>query len=197
MNGRIIFLLEEPSMKILLEGLVPRLFPGLRVLEDFQCVPHEGKSDLERSIQRKLRAWREPGVRFVVVRDNDNVNCIDLKARLMKLCFDAERSDTLVRLVCQELESWYLGDLHALAAAYPDCHIATPALRKRFVDPDVWQKPSVEVKRVVPAFQKLSGARMMATALGVTGNRSRSFQVFLNGVDRVAGEMGYMRELLE
>ncbi len=43
---RIVFLLEESSMGDLLEVLLPRLFPGLY----FQCVPHEGKQDLEKSI---------------------------------------------------------------------------------------------------------------------------------------------------
>ena len=58
-------------MKALLDGLLPRLFPGLR----FLCLSHEGSDDLERSIQRKLQAWREPGVRFAVVRDNDRGDC--------------------------------------------------------------------------------------------------------------------------
>jgi len=65
--SRVVFLLEERSMKILLEELLPRLVPGM----PFICIPHEGKQDLEKSISRKLRAWREPGARFVVVRDND------------------------------------------------------------------------------------------------------------------------------
>ena len=46
-------------MADLLDGLLPRLYPGL----SFLCVPHQGKQDLERSLSRKLRAWREPGVR--------------------------------------------------------------------------------------------------------------------------------------
>ena len=59
-------------MRVLLDSLLPRLFPGL----SFLCVPHEGKTDPERSIPRKLRRWREPGVlRFAVVRDNDGGNC--------------------------------------------------------------------------------------------------------------------------
>ena len=33
-------------MQELLDGLLPRPFPGLL----FQCVPHDGKTDLERSI---------------------------------------------------------------------------------------------------------------------------------------------------
>ena len=93
---------------------------------NFQCVPHEGKSDLDKSIPRKLKAWLEPGVRFVVVRDNDNADCSDIKAKLVRQCQQAGRPDTLVRLVCQELESWYIGDLAALAEAYPESGIDTP-----------------------------------------------------------------------
>lgn len=193
MNGRVIFLLEEPSMKILLDGLLPRLFPGWIVGQHFQCVKHEGKSDLDRSIPRKLSSWRIPGDRFVIVRDNDNANGIHLKTRFQALCVANGRPDTLVRLVCQELESWYVGDLQALAQAFDDPKLDTPALRKRFATPDDWQKPSIEVSRLVPTFQKGSGARAMATCLRETGNQSRSFQVFVAGVCRVAEEMGHQK----
>lgn len=191
MIGRIIFLLEEPSMKILLDGLLPRLFPGWVEGQHFQCVKHEGKSDLDRSIPRKLSAWREPGVRFVIVRDNDNADGIKLKERLSALCFANGRQETLIRLVCQELESWYVGDLQSLAQAFEDPKLDTPALRKRFAVPDDWQKPSVELSRLIPTFQKGSGARAMAACLRETGNLSRSFQVFVTGVRRVSADMGY------
>ncbi|WP_242468233.1 DUF4276 family protein [Burkholderia plantarii] len=128
-------------MAALLNGLLPRLIPGWRETIDFLCVPHEGKSDLDRSIPRKLQGWREPGVRFVVVRDNDNADCVAIKTRLATLCRDAGRPDTLVRLVCQELESWYVGDLVALATAYPDVEINTTRYRKRFAKPDSLNKP--------------------------------------------------------
>ena len=49
--SRLVLLLEESSMQELLDGLLPRLFPGLL----FQCVPHDGKTDLERSIPHKLK----------------------------------------------------------------------------------------------------------------------------------------------
>ena len=191
MNGRVIFLLEEPSMKIFLDGLLPRLFSGWVEGQHFQCIPHEGKSDLDRSIPRKLGAWRIPGDRFVIVRDNDNADCISLKARFQTLCQASGRPETLVRLVCQELESWYVGDLQALAQAFENPKLNTPALRKRFATPDDWEKPSVEVKRLAPAFQKGSGARAMAACLHETGNLSRSFQVFVAGVRRIAEEMGH------
>lgn len=191
MNGRIVFLLEEPSMKILLDGLLPRLLPGTVEGQHFLCIPHEGKSDLDRSIPRKLSAWRIPSDRFVIVRDNDNANCIQLKARFQALCQANGRPETLVCLVCQELESWYVGDLQALAHAFENPKLNTPALRKRFAAPDDWQKPSVEVKRLVPAFQKGSGARAMAAYLSETRNVSRSFQVFVTGVRRIAAKIGH------
>lgn len=182
MRGRLVFLLEEPSMKGLLEVLLPRVFPGWIVGQHFLCVPHEGKSDLDRSIPRKLSAWNIPDDRFVIVRDNDNVNCLVLKASLTAACKMHGRPETLVRLVCQELEAWYLGDLMALAEAFSSPKVRTPAMRKRFVDPDAWQKPSVEVKRLVPAFQKVSGARTMGKVLRLEGNSSKSFGVFLSGI---------------
>ena len=81
------------------------------------CIPHEGKSDLDRSIARKLAAWRIPGDHFVVLRDNDGADCVAVKRSLQALCAQGGRPETMVRLVCQELEGWYLGDLAALAAA--------------------------------------------------------------------------------
>ena len=191
MKGRIIFLLEEPSMKALLDDLLPRLFPGLKEGEHFKCVPHEGKSHLDKSIPVKLKAWRIPNDRFVIVRDNDSADCVSLKARLVAMCKHNGRPDTLVRLVCQELESWYIGDLAALAAAYPDRKVDTPHLRKRFTEPDEWEKPSVELARLVNGFQKISGARAMAKHLTEVNNVSRSFQVFVSGVRATAVGMGY------
>lgn len=191
MQGRIIFLLEEPSMKALLDGLLPRLFPGWIEGVHFQCVKHEGKSDLERSLRIKLKAWRIRGDRFVVVRDNDGGDCKALKLRLAAVCAEHGRADTLVRLVCQELESWYLGDLEALAVAYPDARLDTPTNGKRFATPDAWKKPSHELARLAPRFQKLAAARLMAALLGERPNRSASFVAFVDGVRRVAAQMGH------
>ena len=97
---RLVFLLEEQSMKVLLDNLLPRCFPDLK----FLCVPHEGREDLERSIPRKLRAWKTPGNRFVILRDTDSEDCRVIKDRIRGQCEVAGRKDTVVRLVCRELE---------------------------------------------------------------------------------------------
>ena len=182
--SRIVFLVEEYSMKVFLDGLVPRLFPDL----PFLCVPHEGKQDLEKSIPRKLRAWLEPGVQFVVLRDNDGGDCRTLKESLNQLAQTGGREDTLIRIVCQELESWYFGAPEALAEAFARPELRKLGERARFRDPDAIIQPSKALTDEVEEFQKVSGARRMAQTLS-RANRSRSFGVFVGGVDRLAAEM--------
>lgn len=194
MRGRIIFLLEEPSMATLLNGLLPRMFPGWAAGQQFLCVPHEGKSDLERSLPRKLRNWQIPDDRFVVVRDNDaHPDCHVHKRRLSESCASHGRPDTLVRLICQELESWYVGDLAALALAYEMPSLDSTRSRRKYAMPDAIAKPSAELKREIRTFQKGDAARRMAALLNPAVNRSPSFAVFLTGVRRLADEMGDVR----
>lgn len=182
--NKVVFLLEEASMKDLLIGLLPRYYPSL----SFLCLAHEGKSDLEKSIPRKLRAWREPGVRFVVVRDNDGADCMRLKQQLARSCAAAGRPDTIVRIVCQELEAWYLGEPDALADAFGNENLRRIGRMARFRDPDKVQKPSDELTKILPGFAKGSGAKTMACYLTREGNRSQSFQVLLCGIDRICAE---------
>ncbi|MEW6072556.1 MAG: DUF4276 family protein [Planctomycetota bacterium] len=175
------FLLEEFSMKILLDGLLTRLCPGLR----FLCVPHEGKQDLEKSLPRKLRVWKEPGVRFVVVRDNDDGDCHARKRDLVTLCRKGRREDALVRIACQALEAWYLGEPDALAEAFGDESLRGIGQKARFRNPDAVSQPALALERLVPAFQKVSGARRMARHLTRDRNRSRSFHALMAGIDRL------------
>lgn len=172
-------------MRELLDGLLPRLYPEL----DFQCLVHEGKNDLERSIPRKLKGWKEPGVRFVVLRDNDGGDCLLLKQRLMQLCKAANRPDTIVRIVCQELEAWYLGEPVALAEAFGSEKSRGIGRKARFRDPDGVQQPSDAFKKLVPRFHKVSGAQDMAATLARERNRSKSFQVFLSGLDKLCADI--------
>ena len=169
-------------MKILLDGLLPRVFPGLA----FLCVSHEGKQDLEKSIVRKLKAWREPGVRFVIVCDNDGGDCRLTKQQLSRLCEEAERPDSIVQIVCQELEAWYFGSPTALAQAFEREDLTTIGAKARFRDPDRIQQPSKALAELIPEFQKVGGARRMAKHL-TKDNRSGSFRILLSGIGRIIG----------
>lgn len=164
-----------------LEVLLPRFFPDL----SFQCVPHEGKQDLEKSIPRKLKAWREPGVHFCVIRDNDSGDCHALKERLFALCKSSGRGDTLIRIACQELEAWYLGDPDVMAEAFANDKLRMIGKKARYRDPDAVARPSAEVRKLVPEFQKVSGARRMACHLTRDRNRSASFRTLLRGIENL------------
>lgn len=181
--SRLVFLVEERSMSEFLQIWIARAFPDLL----FQCVPHDGKSDLLKSIPRKLKAWREPNTKFVVIIDNDSKDCQKLKATLVALCQRAGRDDVLVRIACQELEAWYLGDPEAVAAAFGNQKLLDELSKARFRNPDTLPKPSDELTRLVPAFQKVSGARAVATHIDIGRNKSASFRIFVAGIDQIAG----------
>ncbi len=185
--GRVVFLLEEPSMKAFLDEYLPRAFPGL----PFLCVRHEGIKDLETSIPRKLRAWREPGVRFVVLRDNHGADCMNVKGRLVALCKQGNRQDALVRIVCQELESWHLGVPDALAKAFESPALAKRVNKPKFANPDRLTNAAQEMERLVTGFRKIEGARRMGQTMPTdpASSRSRSFQVFHGGLSRLCAGM--------
>lgn len=189
MRGRIVFLLEEPSMKHLLSGLLPRVFPGWQEHIHFLCIAHQGKGDLRISIPRKLRAWQSPNDRFVIVQDQDRSDCESLKQSLMDHCIDAGRRDALIRIVCKELESWYLGDLEALAEEFSDASLLHKSMRKKFANPDNIEHPSRWLENKLSDFQKISAAERMSRRLSVETNSSHSFSVFIYGIQRIAAEM--------
>jgi len=180
---RLVFLLEESSMQEVLEIILPKILPaGV----EFLCIPHEGKQDLARSIPRKLRAWRSPEVRFVVIHDQDSVDCVVLKQQLLKLCEEGGRPETLVRIVCHELESWFLGDLGAVETAYQLSGLAKRQQGRKFRQPDELNNAAQELKRLVRRYQKLEGARRIAPHMNLgDANRSRSFHIFLAGLRRL------------
>lgn len=178
---KIVFLLEEPSMKEVLNVLLPQILPH-DVL--FQLVPHQGKSDLRKSIPNKLRNWNEPDVKFVVLQDQDLSDCRDLKQDLKTLC-DENRTGVQVCIVCKELEAWYLGDLSAVERAYD---INLNKARTKFKIPDAIDSPKERLYELLrgKGHSQISGARRIAAYMNVSGNISESFNFFVSKVRKMA-----------
>lgn len=177
---RIIFMLEERSMKELLDRLLPRILPeGV----SFLTIPHDGKRDLELSLPIKLRAWNEPGAVFVVVHDQDSNDCVDLKRNLQSICAVTGRQ-VLIRIACHELEAWYWGDLAAVSKAY-GVDMTKLAAKRKYRDPDSIDHPKRELKRYIPQMGQIAGASKIAPLMNLEGNTSHSFQVFIQGVKRL------------
>ncbi|PQV65156.1 protein of unknown function (DUF4276) [Abditibacterium utsteinense] len=191
------FLLEEPSIEVALQILLPRL---LAEGATFRLHPFQGKSDLLAKLPARLRAYRSyltPETGIVVMHDEDRApNCRKLKAELEKIALgvgfctkSSPSSDgqfqVINRLCIEELEAWFFGDIAALCAAYPG---VPPNLdqKRGFRDSDAIKGGTWEVlERVLQkaghhrgGLAKMQAARDIAPHMNIETNNSRSFQLF-------------------
>ena len=179
-----VFFLEEPSAREMLSGLLPRILPDSVT---FQYVVFEGKQDLEKQIGRKLRGWRPPLPRFIVLRDQDGGVCADIKSNLINTCTQAGHPDTLVRIACHELESWYLGDLCAVEIGLEISGLASKQKTRKYKTPDNLANAAQELSRLTEKkYQKISGSRAIGVWLNPERNMSTSFHAFIDGVQKMA-----------
>ena len=180
----LVFLLEEASMKEVLDTILPQILPDSVT---FRTIPHSGKSDLEASIPHKLKAWRQPDTKFVIVRDQDSGDCIQVKKDLQELAAPYGRP-VLIRIACKELEAWYFGDLKAVSQAY-GVHLEALAKKRKYRVPDFIGNPKEELRKLIPKHQQLSGARKIAVHMDIEKNTSSSFQQFVSGVKKFASAL--------
>lgn len=178
----LVFLVEEKSMKCFLDGILPRILPeGVLYI----TIAHEGKSDLQKSIPHKLRGWTTPDVKFVIVQDQDSNDCRKLKQRLVELCENSGK-EVLVRIACHELEAWYFGDMNAVSQAYHK-DLESIKRKKLYRVPDNIINPKKELQKILPEHQQILGAKKIAAYIDVGNNSSTSFNVFVEGVQRLCG----------
>lgn len=176
----IYFLLEERSMKEVLDVLLPKILPEEVA---FKTIPHNGKSDLESSIPRKLKVWNQPDAKFVIVRDQDSADCHRVKESLQNIVGSVGK-EALIRIVCRELEAWYFGDLKAVSQAY-DKDVTGLSEKKKYRIPDNIGNPKDELKKIFPKHQQIDGARRISEYMDVNNNSSESFRQFVSGVRRL------------
>lgn len=174
-------------MKVALDELVPRLLEQENLQEQFhyQVLPHKGKTDLRDSIKRTLQNWGIPNSYFIILHDKDSANCCLLKQKIATLCAEAGHPNTLIRIPCHELESWFLGDLAAIDQAF-GTHLQKQYNKRKFYDPDKLANAKQELKKYVTHYQQISGARAIAQQMSLTNNRSHSFQVFMDGLQKLS-----------
>ncbi len=177
----IVLLTEEPSMARLLEIIIPKLWPGSVQGWDWIVLPHEGKSDLERSIPKRMAGWNYRSPHFVILRDNDGADCYAIKKKLCDLAVGSNKPFH-VRIVCQELESWLLGDLAAVKCAYPRTAVRNKA---KFRDPDRLTNASQELGRLINVQGKIARAKNIGRHFDLGNNTSRSFNNFIETFVRV------------
>ena len=181
----IVFFLEERSAEEMLKGFLPKLIPS-----SIPCrfIPFEGKQDLEKQIVKKLRGYRVPDACFVVLRDKDSEDCLQVKTRLVEKCKTALKPNALVRVACHELESWYLGDLAAVESGLGVTGLARQQHKTPYDKPDDTPAPAKKLQAIAPVYQKIGGSRAIGPCLNPDKNRSHSFGVFVAGIRKLVAQ---------
>ena len=182
----LVFFLEEPSVREMLKGLLPRTLP---CLVSIRYVVFEGKQDLKKNLVRRLRGWRSPNSIFVVMCDQDASACLAVKSELVEKCRYAEKPEAVVRIVCRELESWYFGDLAAVESGLGISGLIRYGNARKYRVPDKIHSPAIELRKITRnAYQKVSGSRSIGPMMSLNSNKSHSFRVFVEGVQRAIGD---------
>ena len=166
----------DPQKRILLDQL-PRLLRGY------------GKS------------FQNSAAAVVVVVDLDDKDCQVFKQELLNILNNCNpQPTTLFRIAIEEGEAWLLGDSNAVKAAYP---YAKNQILNTYVQDSVcgtWEKladavypgGSQKLKQLGWPYTgqaKCEWAKKIAPHLDVDVNKSKSFQVFRDGIRKLAGIM--------
>lgn len=201
MLEKLIVLVEELSMEVALEQLLPKILANVDV--EFQIIRFQCKDDLLKKAPTRLKgyaSWLPDSHRILILVDRDDDDCGMLKAQLEDMAATAglvtksaaahgQRFQVVNRIVIEELEAWFFGDWQAVQNAYP--HVpATIPKKAAFRDPDAiaggtWEAMARVLKRAgyfQTGLLKLELARSVATHMDPARNSSRSFQIFMAAI---------------
>lgn len=171
-------------MGAVLRELVRRHFPAKVENVDWKIVTYSGKCDLEKRFWVTMRGWDWGNPFFVVLRDNDGGECLLLKERLAQAAVSTGKPFK-IRIVYQELESWFLADCEAVCAAYPRSKISN--LTAKYRDPDRLTNASDELLGATGDRKKVARAKAIAQYFEPARNLSHSFQVFFHTLQQHLG----------
>ena len=169
-----------PVLKKIMQVLRPDSTEGY----DWIIIAHRGKADLFKSITRKMRNWNYRNPRFVILHDNDGGDCSQLKEKLPLLASQANKPYH-VRIVCQELEAWFIGDLNAVESAFPASNALKQVGRASFRNPDTIVQPSNEIRELTGTTAKVGRAERISNFLDLNINRSPSFQLLISTLKKI------------
>ena len=177
------FLVEEPSTEEALKHLLPSL---IRQRARWKLINLGSKYRLLKVLPKRLAAYRQridtgEDLRVVVLVDRDNDDCAALKRQL-------EDAAVVNRIVIEELESWFIGDPAALRLAFTSLPriIETKGMFRTPDQGGSWESLHRFLKRhgiYRSGYPKIDAARRIAPKMDLRGNRSPSFQIFIQGVE--------------
>jgi hypothetical protein len=193
---------EEPSLESALTQLLPKILSNVTNVT-FNIHRYEGKPDLLAKLPDRLKgyqAWLPPDWKIVVLIYEDREDCLKLKKQLENMAISAglitksscqkDKSFLVLnRIVVEELEAWFFGDVEAICKAYPKVspHLAK---QKGYRDPDAIKGGTAEALEKVlkkagyhlGGLDKPKAASEISQYMNPQSNRSKSFLVFYQGL---------------
>lgn len=186
----LVFLLEEPSAKEMLKGLFDTHKKALFDAEeiDIKYITFNGKQDLEKNIELKIKKWLTVNSYFMVIRDQDAGDCHAIKRNLIAICEKTGKLNKIsVRIACHSLESFYLGDLGAVEAGLKLNGLKKLENKNPYREPDKISNPVQILERITSGngYQKISGSRAISPYLDINNNKSSSFNALICGIRNI------------
>lgn len=204
------FFVEEPSAKAALDLFLPLLLPPPHT---FNVINMNSKPQLLLQLPDRLKGYANmmthggyDDLRVVVLVDRDEEDCTDLKEQLEAIAADKglltktqataqgkASFQLLNRVVCEELESWFFGDVAALQAAFSRLH-PNHFTRQHLKEPDAirggtdrallrtLQKAGYFPGPLLNNRWKYEAAAAIGPHLHPDRNTSPSFKAFVAGV---------------
>ena len=189
-------------MEAALEVLLPKMLGDMA----YQIIRFQCKDDLLKQLPIRLKgykSWIPENWSILVLVDQDDDNCIELKRKLelaaqaagFRTKTDApsgQKFDVINRIVIEELEAWYFGDWNAVRTAYPRVPATIPA-KANYRNPDAikggtWETLERILKRAgyfSSGLRKAECARQIMKHINVNNNHSHSFRMFHRAVQSI------------
>ncbi|OBQ02109.1 MAG: hypothetical protein AN482_20845 [Anabaena sp. LE011-02] len=188
------FLVEEASTEIALKEIVPKIIGNVHT---FKIHNFQNKDRLLKRLPERMKAYANfipDDLRIVILVDEDRSNCQELKKKLCdatSIVTQKKGNIVLHRIVVEELESWFIGDVAAIRAEYEKIPVSL-SQQAKFRNPDAikggtWEELDKILKKYgyETGLQKMDFAQKVSPHMDVENNKSRSFQVFRDGLRRM------------
>ncbi|MEG3901530.1 DUF4276 family protein [Microcoleus sp. B4-C5] len=192
--------MEEASLESALTQILPKILPSTVT---YKIHAFRGKTDLLAKLPNRLKgyqAWLPPDWKIVILIDEDREDCIKLKQHLEIIaissgfitkssCQKDKSFQVLNRIVVEELEAWFFGDVEAIRQAYPKVS-PNLATQKKYREPDAIKGGTWEaLERVLRnagyhqgGLEKYKASSEISKYMNPESNLSKSFKVFYQGL---------------
>ncbi len=193
------FLVEEASLESALSQLLPKI---LQSAVTSKIHAFRGKTDLLAKLPNRLKgyqAWLPADWKIVILIDKDLEDCLKLKQQLEIMAISSglitkssaqkgKSFQVLNRIVIEELEAWFFGDVEAIHQAYPKVS-PNLATQQKFRDPDAikggtWEALERVLRKVgyhLGGLEKYKASSEISQYMNPELNRPTSFKVFYRG----------------